>query len=71
MQEKLTLAQYPTRPTRYYLRVDGGEGMRRYLAQTMTRQKFKQVSGKLRKAVNILMEKDMIIHVATEGLTLL
>lgn len=70
LQEKLTQAQYPKRPTLYYLRVEGGEGMRRYLAQTMDRKRYKQASGKLRRAVSILTEKDMIIHVSTEGLTL-
>lgn len=71
LQEKLTQAQYPTRPTLYYLNIDGGDGMRRYLSRNMTRQKFKQASGKLRKAIKILTERDMIIHVATEGLTLI
>lgn len=71
LQEKLTQAQYPTRPTLYYLHMDGGDSMRRYLSRNMTRQKFKQASGKLRKAIRILAEKDMIIHVATEGLTLI
>ncbi len=71
LQEKLTQAQYPKLPALYYLSVDGGEPMRRYLVRTMTRQRFKQASGKLRKAVSILTEKDMIIYVATEGLTLI
>lgn len=45
--------------------------MRRYLAQTMNRERYKQTSGKLRRAVSILNEQNMIIHVSTEGLTLI
>jgi hypothetical protein len=71
LQEKLTQAVYPTRPTLYYLRVDGGKGMRRYLARTMTRQKFETTSAKLRKAVHALNEQNITIHVATEGFTLI
>lgn len=71
LQEKLTHAQYSKLPALYYLSIDGGEPMRRYLVRTMTRQRFKQASGKLRKAVSILTEKDIIIYVATEGLTLI
>lgn len=71
LQEKLTQAQHPKRPTLFYLRVDGGDGMRRYLAQTMNRERYKQTSGKLRRAVSILNEQNMIIHVSTEGLTLI
>ena len=71
LQEKLTHAEYPNRPTLFYLRVDGGEDMRKYLARTMNRQKFRQTSGKLRKAVSILTEKNIVIHVATEGLMLI
>ncbi len=71
LQEKLTQAQYRERPTLYYLNVDGGDSMKRYLCRTMTREKFKAASGKLRKAVSILTDKDMIIHVTTEGLRLI
>jgi hypothetical protein len=71
LQEKLTQAQDPALPALYYLSINGGDGMRRYVARNMTRQKFKKASGKLRRAVKILGEEDMIIHVATEGLTLI
>lgn len=71
LQEKLTHAQHPKRPTLFYLRVDGGESMRQYLARTMDRSRYKQASGKLRRAVSILTEQNIIIHVSTEGLTLI